>query len=413
MKKYLILMAWLTATTQTVFSQNFHAQAPLAPVESDGFYRIMFTPEISVYATDGFSNVRIFNENGQETPYLLENDQTSASRTLFYEYKIAEQNQLEDSCTIVILDNNSDQPIHNISLLIRNAEITKELSLSGSDDGKKWYALKDKFFLSNISSNNGTSELKLVDFPLSNYRYYRLWINDKNSAPLNITKAGYYTSSEVVGPIYFTVPSGRLTQADSAKEKTSYVRVKFDTVRLLDKIKVNISGTPFYLRNATLFTEKERINKKGKPEKLLEYLSSFPLNSKNDNILNMPAVRVDNLVMVIENADNPSLKIDKVEVYQLSRHLEVWMEKNKSYSLKFANAALNIPVYDLEFFRDSIPEDVPEIVPGKVEVTIKDEKLASSTFFTSNLFIWSAIVVVVTLLGFMSVKLLRETSAVS
>jgi hypothetical protein len=411
MRNYILLVLSLVIFSPLCFSQAYKAQAALPPVDRDGFYRVLLTPDISVHASEGFSNVRIFSDKGQEVPYLLETNSGSKVTDTFNEYIIEQKLQIEDSCTIIILSNNSDNPIHNISLLIRNAETTKEVTLSGSDDRQKWYALKEKFFLSNMNNTSGTSELKIVDFPLSSYRYYKLLINDKKSAPLNIIKAGHYVYTQSEGPSYFSVPGSKITQADSIKEKRTYVKISFDTLHLLDRIIWNISGSPFYLRNATLFSVINRIDKKGRPEKFQDYISSFQLSSKSENVLYLPGIKVDNLVLVIENDDNPPLKNVDPSFYQLSRHVNVWLEKESAYVMKFGDASFNTPVYDIAFFKDSIPTDVPAIQAAPVSIIETQHEARSTTFFTSSLFIWSAIVVVIVLLGFMSVRLLREAGA--
>jgi hypothetical protein len=280
----------------------------------------------------------------------------------------------------------------------------------GSDDKKKWYALKERFFLSNINSAIHTTELKIVDFPLSNYRYYRIWINDKKSDPLDIVSAGYYTNT-TSAPEYFRIGNGKVSQADSISRKQSYVRIDLDTVRMIDKVIWKVTGAPFYLRQASLYTERERTNKKDKNEKYLDFIASAQLNSADKNELFLPLVSVSNLVLVVENDDNPPVKIEQAELYQLKRYLTAWLKKGNDNVLKFGDGSLAVPVYDLGFFKDSIPQNIVSLQPGKIIEKEKFTEAESTTIFTTKSIIWVAIGGIVVLLGFMSIRLVRETSA--
>lgn len=407
----LLAITVLILLQHTSLCQEYTAQASLPEIKEDGFYRILITPKVAVYVNDNFSNIRLFDKDQREVPYLLNTDPVAERTAAFHEYTIEEKYQLEDSCTILVLSNSSGSAINNISLHIRNADVTKETSLSGSDDKENWYVLKENFFLSNINNTTGTSEIKIVDFPLSNYLYYRLWIKDKNSEPLNILNVGFYSTAQKSGN-YFPVPVHTLIQKDTLREKKSYVRITFDTLRLMDNVEWFLSGSPFYLRNASVFTEWERTGKRGNKEKYLQHLSSIQLSSASKNIFYLPGIKVKNLVMVIENRDNPPLKVDSVAVNQLSRHITAWLEKGNVYTMKFGDDNFKAPSYDLTFFKDSIPAQVSFISLEHISPIVKDFKEASTpSIFRNRYVIWAAIIAVIALLLFMTIRLIRDANA--
>ena len=391
-----------------VFAQEFRTEATLPVVDSSGFYRVPLDPRISVHVNESFSNIRIFNGKGTEVPYLVETQVNDKRGTRFVAHMIEDVQQIQDSCTLIIFRKAINAPIRDITLQIRNAEVTKELILSGSDDRKTWYALKDRFYIANIASQSDVNELRIVDFPLSSYRYYRLWINDTEGALLNILQVGYYSESpEEVR--YLEVPGGELSQETIADERRTYVRLRFDTLRLLDMITWNISGLPFYLREASLFTEGERRDRKGKPEPYREHLVSFRLNSAGKNELHVPGLKVDNLLLVMENDDNPPLNISGVNCYQRSRHITAWLERDSVYVLKFGEPSLRFPVYDIGFFKDSIPAEVPSIVPAAITAVPLPVVAATSSGFFQKKVIWIVLILVIALMAIMTFRLVRET----
>jgi len=412
MRNIVSIIAFVLATSM-LEAQDFKAEAKLSETTRDGFYQIPLKPAVSAYLNTDFSNVRLLDNKNVEVPYLIGSNEKRLVGTAFQSYDIVEKKILTDSCTIVVLANPEKTTINNISLIIKNAEVVKEATLAGSDDKKTWYALKDQFQLGYIDNPNGTSEIQIVDFPNSNYSFYRLAINDKTSLPLNILKAGYYTSFSEEAK-YHPIPATRFSQRNDSVKKKTFVTITFDTLHFVDKVTWAITGTPFFLRQAVLYTERERTNKKGKSERYLEYLSDLQLNSHHENVCFLPAVKTNNLLLEIVNDDNPPLVISGVSASQTARHLTAWLRGSSEYKLKFGTPDMASPVYDLEYFRDSIPDDLAVLDVNKVtELTSTHAEQASSSFFTSNIFIWGAILVVGIFLAFMSVKMVRETNAQS
>ena len=305
-----------------------------------------------------------------------------------------------------MLRNPQGSSINNINLSIKNAEVTKHATLLGSDDKQNWFALKQSFILSTLDNKNQTSEIRIVDFPLSNYTYYLLQIEDSTSAPLNILKAGYYEVSSEDGK-YTEVKSLTVTKSDSATEKKSYVQIAFDTTQIVDKLSVAMTGPTYFLRRASLSIKKEKLNKKGIKEHYYEWLYDFELSSKQPSVIDLSGIHVNELLITIENNDNPALDAATVNAYQLNRYLTAYLKKGVSHTLKLGTLELQAATYDLGFFKDSIPNQPPVLAFGAVSI-FKEDQSESQTFFTSRSIIWIAIVLVIIVLGFMSLKLIRE-----
>jgi hypothetical protein len=407
MSRYLYILTILLAANQAG-AQGFAGEARLSQVSADGFYRVTLTPEVSAYLSDGFHDIRIFDAQNKEVPFLMEEERPAYSFRTFNEYEILEKKQAPGCCTSVVLHNPARNSINNISLQIKNADVTKAATLLGSDDREHWFALKERFLLSGIENTSQTSEVKIVDFPLSNYRYYSLRMDDSTSAPLNILKAGYYAEFTAKGS-YTRVPYLSLERSDSAKR--TYIQITFDTTYIIDKVELSMKGTPYFLRNASLYTRRTRITKKG-PREYDDLQQQFQLTSSHSTILSLPALKAKELSIVIENEDNPSLEVSSLETYQLNRYLVAWLQGGKDYTLRFGDATVGMPAYDLAFFRDSIPEH-PAVVPLEAIRFIQQEEAAETSFtlFTSKNIIWIAVILIIVVLGFMSVRMLGDTVA--
>ena len=402
---FIFITVFLHATL--LWSQSFKSEAHLPPIPEDGFYRIFISSDIAVHLNTSFSNVRIYDSQETEIPYLLQDEAPSYISQEFKEYKILEKRQDPGCCTSLTLHNPDQNVVNSISLVIRNADVTKEAVLLGSDDRQHWFALKQQFILYPAENNSGTSEIKIVDFPLSNYTYYSLRIDDSTSAPLNILSAGYFQGIRNAGK-YTEIPLRKILSTDSLKQKKTYLHFQFDTLRIVDKLELSMKGSTYFLRKAFLYQLKERTLKTGTKETYYDLIQEVELNSKHPTHIELPGTKVSDLLLVIENEDNPSLEVGYGKAFQLNRYLTAFLKKEKKYTLKIGDAQLPAPVYDLVFFKDSIPANPPTLTTGETHIFEKGNTAQTFTFFTTKAFIWAAVVLVIVVLGFMSVRLLKD-----
>lgn len=405
MNKLLFLLLILSAP---VCAQQYIGEAALPAVPADGFYKIPITHKLVPYLNTALSNVRIVGSANQEVPYIHQSEAPVSFTQQFRNYEIVEKRIDKNCCTALKLKNTNEQAINNISLLIKNADVTKEATLLGSDDNKNWYALKQHIFLSAMTNENGTSEIKIIDFPLSNYSYYLLQINDSSSAPLNILSAGYYETTTANGA-YTAVPI-TFQQTDSVSIKQTYVTIDLTNKQIIDRLAIQLEGPPYYLRNATLYQQVNRKNKKGETVSQFEVLDYLQISSKHVAIVDLHQVKTQALQIVIENNDNPPLKVTSAEAFQLNRYLVAWMKKGAGYSIKIGNQNMVAPLYDLEFFKESIDKSIPVLSAAPFTVFTTEKNNSTPTIFTSKNLIWVAIVIILIVFGFLAVRMVKDTS---
>lgn len=390
------------------WAQSFKAEAPLQSPPRDGFYRILISPAIGSHLNGDLTDIRIFNNKNREVPYLLEKESASRQAEHFIAYDIISKKSKSHCCTELILQNEKRTPINNIQLIIKNAEAWREASLLGSDDQQQWYAIKDHFVLRAPVNSSATQQLEIVDFPWSNYEFYLLKIKDSVNAPLNIIKAGYYETKSLNGN--YTSLDVRTTASDSISQKKTFVRIQLSGLQLVDKMEFDVSGAKYYRRNATLLEKRTRISKKGKLTEYYRPVLNFELTSSRTTIIEPKDLRGQEFLIEIQNEDNPPLSISSVKVFQLNRYLTAWLSGESNYAIKFGAPRLKEPVYDLAFFKDSIPDQIELLHPGKVSTLEQTAAAKSETLFSNKNIIWLAIIAVMIVLGLMSAKLAREAA---
>lgn len=406
----LVIVLSLVWSMGEAFSQSFVAESDLPEIEQDGFYRIFISPSLAVGLNTSFSNVRIFGEGHKEVPYLFLADGSDEQVQKFREYEILSKKQEPGCCTIIELHNPALKPINNINLVIRNADITKKAVLLGSDDREHWFAMKENFLLHPVSNATGTSEIKIVDFPLSNYAYYQLRVADSINAPLNILSAGYFETISA-NRDFTRISAPDVTRKDSAKVKQSYFRMSFDTTRIIDKLEFSFTGAPYFLRSAKLYRKQRKSLPNGRMKQSLELIRELQLTSKHPTVIAFDGMKENELLLVVENDDNPPLEINSINAYQLNRYLTAFLKKGVHYLVRIGNMDQPPPVYDISFFKDNIPATAPTLMAGDVRLLTGLTPEQPFTFFTTKLFIWGAIILVILFLAYMSVGLLRDVNA--
>lgn len=400
----LLLLLWLTHTSGSAQqAYTWHATVP-APAQK-GYHSILLTPEVTGRLAADLSDIRLYDAQQQEVPYLLRTEESLRQSQLFRPYSILQYQRQSGGLSELLIENPQQRKISNLSLLIKNADVQKQVSLSGSDNREDWYVLKAHDVLHAISSTENTAKMKLLEFPLNDYRYLRLQLNDSASAPLNILQAGYYDTQTEAGK-YAAIPV-QISRTDSTATRQTYIRLRFAQPAYPEQLELEITAPDLYLRHGHVLSDRPATTgkRRSRPTEAAITRVPFTLSSNEPARIQLPRHRVQQLTIVIENEDNPPLNIAQVTPLQLNRYLVAKLEEGEAYTLYFGNEDAAAPVYDLRFFSDSIPANLPVLTPINVQAVVRQKE---GGILSSKLLVWAAIGLVVAGLGYMTVRLLNE-----
>ncbi|GAA4312210.1 hypothetical protein GCM10023183_31170 [Nibribacter koreensis] len=396
------MLGWTSAQ-----AQDFGWKATLSPVATQGWHRVLLPASVTGRLQAGLEDLRLYGTDGKEVPYLLQTEEPVQYRTLFKPYQILRYTRQPGGLSELLIHNPEQRSINNISLLIGNAEVRKTVALSGSDNQQDWYVLKEQDVLYAIKNEKQTAEVKLLDFPLSKYRYFRLQLNDSASAPLNILKAGYYDTYSEAGK-YTRIPIQHFSRKDST-DKTTYLSLDFGQTVHPEQLVFYISAPQLYYREGKVIlgerTDGSRRQRKRRRRNNTHLIfEPFTLHSNAPAQVNLPRQKVERLVIQLQNEDNPPLRIDSMQVLQLNRYAVAQLQPNKAYTLRFGDEDVEAPRYDLQFFQDSIPTNLPIVTVQQITL-LKEQKPKSQG---SKMLMWAVIGVVAIGLGYMTLRLLKD-----
>lgn len=398
---------------QVCLGQDFRFKALVAQVPESGFYKIQVTPAITRHLQNTFSDLRLYDQKNQEVPYVLVRERPAQTPELFRKLEVIRKSIEPGGQTTLILRNPHPGRINNISLVVKTAGVRKVAQLSGSPDTRQWFTIKTNYLLLPVANQAALAAVYMVDFPPSNYKYYKLGINNAGTPPLSVISAGYYdTQSE--NKKYAVVPDFNFKQIDSSQVKKTYLRFSSPAPIIIDKLEFKVKSPTFYHRRVTLFQKQQRRIRRRRLRETYEPLTQLLLKPGTTNSLLLAGLQTKGFYLEIENADNPPLVFESIRAYLLNTYLVADLKKGQAYYLQFGNEKVEAPSYELTYFKSNIPENIAVLVPRTV-LDLEKPKASGADhsgkrFFKNSFIIWAAILLVIGLLAYMSYQMLQETS---
>ena len=385
-----IVILLIVFTSQ--LSAQFKYSASLPEVKSTAWYKITLLPEISMHLTDE-SDLRIYEEE-EEVPYLIKQFPPVSSRSLFKEFKIISK-QYDDSATTIILQPGI-QKVEELVMMITKADVKKEIRITGSKDLQQWFVVKEKEEVIPANEDSSTISRMIISLQPTDYSYYKIEISDKNSEPVSVERIGSYIT-ETVSSGYQEVKFKSVI-SDSIKTKSTWIKLSYPGPAALNAFEITVSSPALYKRKGIIYIEKNnRLTRAG----------TIELTSDKNNLIETDLI-ASSIYIQILNEDNKPLKISSVKTLQYKKYLLAYLEKNKSYQLKFGDSLLLPPSYDLKYFSNSIPANLTEMIPGKVVSLDTIVPEPTESLFSDKRILWTVLIVVLLLLSFITRKMISN-----
>jgi len=425
MKKLLSITCVFAFALSAHTQQYFRWKSPVNPVDTGGYVRILLQPEVSGQLHAGYPDIRLYEGDHREIPYLIGKDRIVKGITRFVEYPITEKHDEPSDCWITVENPlYKTEKLNQLCLEVNNTEANRRMTLTGSYDNVKWFAVKDEFLATYYESfaNGATETTNIVrfDFPLSDYRYYRFnfdnwtgWWRDY-AAPVFVVRAGILvnTNPASVPDQRLEIPGITCTQKENGK--VSCIDIVFADSQYVDYMRFDfVSKTPpgTFHRGARLYVADSAhvCTKTGE----YGYLSSTILSGNALNEFPIAGKKVKHLCLHIENEDDQPLVLQHTQAIQVKQYLIAYMEKGKSYYLLYSSDSVSFPKYDIRYSAEDIALHEMNVVNtgAREAVPLAPRQSAvqeTNSFFQNKGVIWIAMGIVVLILGWMSVKMLRE-----
>jgi hypothetical protein len=401
MKQFIIFL-FITYTAITQAADGYKNKAHVDSVPAKGFYKIILSPEVVSCLQSNYSDIRLVNARQQEIPYLFTEEARTSYKSYFQELPIIDNSPLySPKLSRVVIDNAGKKVFTALLFIIRNTTLMPEVTIKGSDDKQNWFFISHETLESYGSTDNDTSEIRSVQFPKNNYRYFEISIPHNKGEAIQFIKAGYSSSERLKG-LYTPIAYPKVLQKDSLKK--SYITLLFNRPYSIDKLEIDIAGPDYFMRSCSL-------GKYVKQRNHSVYFDSwyhYTLSSDKANTWEFNNLKSDTLFLEIENEDNLPLKIRQVKAFQLNKYLIAQLNPGESYELLLNNPEASAASYDLKYFSTIIPAHLPVLNVDNVESIVQSQALKPATSFFNKQMVWIVIIIVIIALGAISVKLLND-----
>jgi hypothetical protein len=164
------------------------------PSPDEDILAVSLDSDVYEATADGFSDLRVFNEEGQETPYQLDRateDRTTVTRN-FRQTQILELKELENNRIELVIRQHEDVghadklPVDGLAISTPLDDYQRRVSVLGSDDRADWKPLVTDAMLFDYSRYVDLRNDEIA-LPRNDYRYFKLVIDevtDTEQSPL-------------------------------------------------------------------------------------------------------------------------------------------------------------------------------------------------------------------------------------
>lgn len=362
-------------------AQNFSYKAKLPSVNQTAFYRININPEVAAFSQAQLRDLRLFDNEGKEIPYLVKKELTGQSETGFVTYPIV-STTAPDKQTLII-ENREKRNIDQFIFEMKNADASRQVRISGSDDKASWYVVKDSFNFASFAEGGDATIRKSLNFPGTDYTFYKVEIKTgNNESPLNILTVGNYSTSTKEAK-YQLVNGLTYTRKDS--NKVTYLYFTCIPGNRIDKLVFTITGPELYKRSLVLKKDGDEAyrntytsaSQKQKRAPVIDY-RDYELSSDHEKSIDcsdfLGYSKDRTFTVEISNQDNEPLSFSEIKAYQLTTTVTAKLAKDKTYFLYFGDSLLADPAYDLVYFENNLPKNITSLEPMAVQPKEQKDK---------------------------------------
>ncbi len=306
----------------------------------------------------------------------------------------------------VTLEVPAKEPVNRIRLQLDQLNFNWNIRLEGSQDQSTWFTVLDDYRIVSVKNEWTDYQFTELIFPDAVYRYYRLFIPEKEKKPV-LRKASLKSREQEAG-IARSYASAFRVSPKNRETKQTVISVQLSQPVPLSRLQVHISDRFDYYRPVTI----DYLTDSVKTEKGWHYqyrtLTKGTLSSLEKNTFRFKSTITSRLRITIDDRDNEPLHIGDIRVQGPEHTLIARFTEPADYFLVYGNRKAGLPNYDLAQFSDKVPADAPSL-HLQAEEQLRPSPSADNPLFSNSAWLWAIIVVMVLLIGVFTVRMMRNT----
>lgn len=293
--------------------------------------------------------------------------------------------------------------IDQIQLEFENKNFDWKVVLEGSQNQNEWFTLLDDYRILSIKNAQTDYSFTNLDFPIANYRYYRILIKSKEKPVVKSAKVSVNSNIEAKYKDYMV----SFMNIEEEGKKT-ILDIDLKNRLPISFLKINISDELDYYRPFTIAYLSDSVE----TEKGWRYdyhnLSSGTLNSIEKNEFVFPTTLARKFRVTVQNNDNEPLQIESASAKGYVHELIARFAKPATYYLAYGKAHARKPQYDISQAATKIPADISALTLGESQDIPKKETPTVAPLFENKLWLWLVMGVIILVLGGFTLKMMQK-----
>ena len=374
---------------------------------SDQWHRLELPDDIFGKLSKNLSDLRIYgitdHDDTLEAPYVLRLMQEKISdKEVSFETINPSRN---DAGYFFTFEIPTTEPINKINLEFRQQNFDWRIKLEGSHDQADWFTVADNYRILSIKNDLTDFRFTSLNFPTSKYRYFRIFI--KSHEKPDLFKAAISLKEITEGSYRNYQIRKSLTKINSQTRQTE-IDIELPSAVPVSKIRISITDAFDYYRPITIKYLADSFKTEQGWRYTYNTLTSGILNSIEEKTFTCNSVTFQKLKIIISNQDNQPLNVDNIEIKGYVHELATRFNQPATYFLTYGNSSAYKPQYDIARFSDKIPEVLTTLELGEELMIEKEVKPEKSPLFKNPAWLWAIMVLIILLLGWFTLKMLKN-----
>ena len=405
MKNSFLILALIGCSFAFGQSSDYNFKRELTGI-TDDWHSVELPLDIYEKVSHDLSDIRIFGTdkkgNEFEAGYILE--------TKFDEYITEEvgfkviNSSSQSGGYFYTLQLYRDEIINEISLDFAENNYDWNIRLEGSQDQKDWYMIQKDYRILSIQNSRMNYGYNRLNFKDSKFKYYRVFVPAKTDPHFISARISHKVMIEGKSTDYKIVSQ---TVTEDKANKETIINVKLDKFVPVHKIKIEANDDFDYYRPIRILCPSD--SSKSEKGYIVNYYepSNGTFSSFEENEFEVSNVNTKELKIIISNNDNQPLNISNIKVSGYVKQLVARFTEPADYSLMYGKENAHSAIYDLDHFKESIPEELVPLKLGKeIKIASSEAATDNSSFFENPMWLWGIMGFVILLLGFFTFKML-------
>ena len=245
-----------------------------------------------------------------------------------------------------------------------------------------------------------------LNYPNSEYNYFRLKFDDDASRRIEITHAYAFENRSTKG-IYTELKNFDWKQTNNKKEKTSEIIVDLPSAYLINYIILKSKSETDFYRNINVYASSGTYHtSKGDLENWY-LVNTSVFTSIDSNSIDLNNQRTKKLKIEIINYDNEPIEIGEIKAYAEQCRMISNLPASDNIYLVYGKENDDAPSYDIVHFKEKIPANLSELNYGAEQVKLQEQKVDNS-LIKNKKWLWAVMGAVILIIGYFALTMLKK-----